>query len=288
MSGMPQQLRHWLRAMLCCALLVLGATGAQAQTDAATAEQLMRRSGLWNQLEGVAPQIRAGIVAQAAEATQDVDPAELERLGLAADAAFAAERLRDAVRVVMAARIDPAQLPALRAWYDSDTGRRFSALEDAASQRKGGDGEVVLREAIALVRAMPAERRATLARMVVALQAVESFANMTVNTTIAVELGARRASAAEVIARRQEIQSQILRERPQWLERLASLAMLSLAHVYAAASDDELARYVAFLETPAGRHYNDLSMAALDMALIEAGRAFGRAIAAPAERAARV
>lgn len=287
MSGTPLPLRGRLRAMLCCALLALLHGGTFAQTDAATAEQLMRRSGLWNQLEGVAPQIRAGIVAQAAEVEQGVDPAEVERLGQAADAAFAAGRLRDAVRVILTARIDPAQLPALRAWYDSDIGRRFSALEDAAS-RRSSDGEAVLREAIELVRAMPAERRATLARMVIALQAVESFANMTVNTTIAVELGARRASAAEVIARRREIQSQILRERPQWLERLASLALLSLAHVYAAASDDELARYVAFLETPAGRHYNDLSMAALDMALIEAGRTFGRAITEPTERAARV
>lgn len=288
MSGKPQHLRGRLRAMLCCALLVFVATGAPAQTDAATAEQLMRCSGLWNQLEGVAPQIRAGIVARAAEAAEGVDPTEVERLGLAADAAFAPERLRDAVRVILAARIDPKQLPALRAWYDSETGRRFSALEDAASQRKGGDGDAVLREAIELVRTMPPERRATLARMVVALQAVESFANMTINTTIAVELGARHASATEVIERRREIQREILRKRPQWLERLASLAMLSLAHVYATASDDELARYVAFLETPAGRHYNDLSMAALDMALIEAGRAFGRAIAEPAVRVARV
>lgn len=286
MSGMPQHICGRLRAMLCCALLAFIATGAPAQTDTATAEQLMRRSGLWNQLEGVAPQIRAGIVAQAAEAGQGVDPAEVERLGHAADAAFAPERLRDAVRVILSARIDPAQLPALRTWYDSETGRRFIALEDAASQRKSGDGDTVLREAVELVRAMPPERRATLARMVAALQTVESFSNMTINTTIAVELGARRASAAEVIERRREIQRQILRERPQWLERLASLAMLSLAHVYAAASDDELARYVAFLETPAGRHYNALSMAALDMALIEAGRAFGRAIAEP--RTARV
>src|SRR5688500_14221567 len=87
-----RMLKSLLYPLFTVLILTMGA-GASAQTDAATAEALMRSSGLWKQLESVAPQMRVGL-ASAAPQGSPLPAAEIERISRISDGAFAAPRLR--------------------------------------------------------------------------------------------------------------------------------------------------------------------------------------------------
>jgi hypothetical protein len=73
------------------------------------------------------------------------------------------------------------------------------------------------------------------------------------------------------------------------LERtLAEEAARRYAYAYRSLSEDELDRYLAFLQSPAGRRYSDASMRALESALTRASRDAGERLGddshGPAER----
>ena len=66
-----------LRALFIAGLLA-AATLAHAEIDRPAAESLVRKSGLWEQLSGVAPQVEAGL--QQAMDKADLEPADSEKV----------------------------------------------------------------------------------------------------------------------------------------------------------------------------------------------------------------
>ncbi len=100
--------RLWLLAWLGLLGALLAPTLAVAQIDPGTAERLLRRSGLWAQLDGVAAQVRQGMAEASAQAARAPDPALAERLAAAAEAAFAVERLRSVALRSVAQALEPA------------------------------------------------------------------------------------------------------------------------------------------------------------------------------------
>lgn len=264
----------WMRWIaLLGALLLLPA--AHAETDADTAESLMRRSGLWEQLASIGPQARAGVLASVAQAGSQPSAAELERLTRAADAAFDAQRLRGTARGAIARGLDTQHLPALLRWYASPPGLAMTRLEEV-SATDTREPPAVMQAGATLLQRMPEERRLLLTDMVEATRAPEAMVQLVIGTSLAAYRGAASVTPGTPGLTLAELRALLEAQRPQMLKAYAALALAGMAITYEAAATGELGAYLDFLKSDAGRHFSDLGNAAIDAAMVEASADFGR------------
>lgn len=264
----------WIRWIALLSALVL-LPAAQAQTDAATAESLMRRSGLWEQLAGIGPQARAGVLASVAQSGAQPSAAELERLTRAADTAFDADRLRGTARGAIARGLEPQHLPALLRWYASPAGTSITRLEEA-SATDTREPPAVVQAGTLLLQRMPEERRLLLADMVEATKAPEAMVQLVIGTSLAAYRGAASVTPGTPGMSLSELRALLEAQRPQLLKAYAALALAGMAITYEPVATGELGAYLDFLKSDAGRHFSDLGNAAVDAAMVEASADFGR------------
>lgn len=261
------------------ALWLLWPTLAVAQVDPGSAERLLRKSGLWVQLESVAAQVKDGLVEGAAQSGRAPAPAEAERLQAAATAAFAVERLRGVALRLVSQELDSAHLKALFAWYDAPTGVLMTRLEEQSAADKR-ETEVVMADGTARLQAMSAERRGHIDALVQASGSVDSALSMTLNTVAGVRQGLASVmppgEAPSPEATRALLAEQLPRLRPAYEQLLRAITAVA----YASASDAQLVEYVAFLRTPAGQHLNDVMQRVLDAAFLDGATELGRRLAA--------
>lgn len=170
-------------------LVLLLSFSASAEPNLATAETLMRASGLWNQLESMAPSIRAGISSSLSRIEPAMAPIEIKRIGAIADDLYSATRLRAAVQAFIAKEINATHTGELTAWYQSPTGRTMTQLEEQASSQQR-DPNAALKEGSDLLATLPAARQQQLSQLVEVTHSVESMTNITINTAIASGVGA--------------------------------------------------------------------------------------------------
>jgi hypothetical protein len=104
-----------------------------AQTDANTAEALMRSSGMWQQLTQISPQVRSGFLESASRAAMKPSLTEIERLSSTIDDAYSSDRLRATALATLRTDTKSLHVPALVSWYSSRVGKRITGLEEAAS-----------------------------------------------------------------------------------------------------------------------------------------------------------
>lgn len=268
-------------ALLALCLGPLVSAPSQAATDAATAELLMHKSGLWRQLDGLVPQVRAGL-SSAMERGGAARRTSEERVHLNAivEAAYAADPLRATARRVLAADLEAPQVPALLAWYASPLGAKFTQLEEAASASATDQGAVLREGAALLAKATPA-RQALIGQMVEATAAGEAITAMVINTGLAIQAGASGVRPESDSADWIEMKAALEQQRPQMLEAFSRLSLGLFARMYEAASDAELKRYLQFLKTPAGRKFTAAGTHAITTVFVEAAVALGQGLAAP-------
>ncbi len=269
-------LKRW-GALLALGLMLPALAGAQV--DAGSAERLLRKSGLWVQLESVAAQVREGIVEGAAQSGRAPEPAEAERLQAAATAAFAVDRLRGVAMRLVSQELDSAHLKTLFAWYDAPTGVLMTRLEEQSAADKR-DTEIVMADGAARLQAMSAERRGHIEALMAASGSVDSALSMTLNTVAGVRQGLASVmppgQAPSPEATRALLAEQLPRLRPAYEQMLRTISAVA----YAGASDAQLVEYVAFLRTPAGQHLNDVMQRVLDAAFLDGATELGRRLAA--------
>jgi hypothetical protein len=264
-----------LAAGLLAAVSILFCGPAQAQVDAATAELLMRKAGLWQQLDGLVPQVQAGFTAAAAQPGSALGPDVLERLHKTVGTVYAPARLRTAVQAVLVQSIKPEFVATLVAWYESPVGRRFTELEEATAV-PGRDPNVAMQQGVALLKAASPERRALLSEFVVVTKAAETFAGLTINTAIAIRQGMAAAMPGGPKVSTQELRASLEAQRSRMLQAFEGIALASFASMYEPAGDGPMKEYVAFMRAPAGEHFTDLSMVAVERALLDAAAELGR------------
>jgi len=268
-----------LGAGLLSLFLFFPCSPATAETDAGTAEALMRESGLWQQLNGVAPQVRAGLANALEQQGKESDADALEHLSGAVDAAYAPARLRTIAQAVIAKGINPKHVPFLRAWYRSPTGIAITKQEEAASNDPR-DPTTIVQEGAALLTKLPESRRTLLNKIVKITRSAEATTNITINTAIAIQLGLASASPGTPLPSPQELRTILEAQRPQMQGAFATMSLAMFATMYASLPDSALSKYVAFLSSTAGKHFTELGLRALDTALIDAAGELGRGIPA--------
>jgi hypothetical protein len=265
-------------SMLLLALLAPGA--ALAQVDPGTAERLLRKSGLWAQLDGVAGQVRQGLVEAAAQGAPAPEPAAAERLAAAASAAYAAERLRGVALRSVAQSLDARQVKALFEWYDAPTGVLMTRLEEAAAADPR-DSDAVMADGQARLEAMAAERRSRLEALLQASGAVDATVSMTLNTVAGVRQGLASMLPPGEGPSPEATRALLAQQLPQLRPAFEQMLRTVMAVIYAEASDAQIADYTAFMRSPAGLHFTDVLQRVMDEVFLEGATELGRRLAPP-------
>lgn len=268
----------WLQTAL---LLALWPPLAQAQTDAATAELLMHRSGLWVQLAEVAPQVRAGLLQGLAQSASQgglaTTASETERLVKVFDAAYAPDRLRQVAAETLQLSTRPDAVAEVLAWYDDPLGRRITRLEEAASADQA-QPDALMQRGQGLLQAMPVARRALLERLVALSQSTQAAVQITTDTSLAAQRGLRSVAPDAPGPSEAELRAALQARQPQLHALFSALMMASFASTYQGLSDAELGRYQAFMASAAGQHFMAVSVSALSAALVAASTELGRSL----------
>ena len=266
-----------LVATLLSSLALLSGASALAQTDTATAELLMRESGLWKQLEAIAPQTRAGLASTLVQINPSASPTEVERVAGLADDAFTAARLRSVAQSVIARRTNQGDVAALLAWYRSPTGKSLTKHEEDASA-DARDPNAAMAQDSAFFASLPAARQALVKQLVQVSRGGESLTTITINTAVAVQAGLASAMPNAPAVSAADMRAALEQQRPKMLSALSSVAAASYARTYANVPDADLSKYLAFLESSAGARFIEVALQALDAALVEGATELGRSI----------
>lgn len=262
--------------------ILAGALAVQAAVpDPARIEQLMRKSGLWEQLGAMQAQVREGIAAgRSGDAGKDekrLDDADFAKLLTLASNAFSPERLRTATSTRLAQELSDEDVSELLVFVESDLGQRFTRAEEAVASLDPGKLESGAKAALA---SASGKRKALLRRMIVVLRADEIAADMVGNMATAIMFGISASlpeADAETAMERSRRQSAA--QRPQVVAYFKEFTYRQAAYAYREIGDADLEKYVAFNETPVARHFNEATSRALDYAVVQCSLQLGRAIA---------
>ncbi|MEY2892019.1 MAG: hypothetical protein RJA98_1927 [Pseudomonadota bacterium] len=268
--------RHWAAGLV----LALLAHVALAQTDLATAEQLLRKSGLWVQMATVADTLRDTMVSGPQGVGAGATPSEVARLQVLAAQAYQPQRMQETARALVAQRLNPDDLAALNAWYDAPLGQQVNQMEVDAG---AGSSEAQRARGLAgadLFQTLAPPRKLLLRDMVIALRALDMNVSLVQASSWALYQGLRGSDANPPpgVPGEDEMRARLDAQRPGLRLAFAPLLLSGMAQTYAALSDDELQRYIDFLRSPSGRAYTDLQIQAVGTALVEGAAALGRGL----------
>ena len=253
--------------------------GAWSQVAKSVAEGLMRKSGLWEQLGTIAPQMEASAGATLDQADMKLSPDELKRLTQAFVTAYSPMHLRATALSVLTAQLTPADVAALEAWYNSADGQAVTKLEERSSA-DAGDLQTRVQAGAKVLASATADRRALLKQLAKVTRAAEASVDIIINTAVGVQEGLAKAMPAGSKPSVKAFRATLEQQRPQLVKSFDDATVALFAAAYESLDDEVLGRYVSFLKSPAGRAYTEVSMRAMDRAFVEAAHDLGRSIPA--------
>jgi hypothetical protein len=271
---MSRKALFWIFAAACFPLLqsppLLGAATSEALVD-----DFLRKSGLWAQLAQIEPGVQLGI-AQSDDQMRQLNDEQLRHLRAAASYAYGADRLRKAVRAELVATLPTSDAEQALQFLATDLGKRVTALEEAAASPADSDRiEAIAAEAAAT---LTPSRRQLIQRMVKATGIVDVAASIVINQQLGVMRGFAFYSGRADASTTDELRTRIDSYREQMIGALAPRLTAHAAVIYGPLSEEELVRYVAFLESPVGLTISRVTSAALDRVLAAAAFDLGRRI----------
>ena len=231
-------------------------------TDARALDDLLDRSGLRVQLESIS----AGVRVQFLRGHRRLNGQDRFTIDRIVSERFDPETLYTRIKLEFERNLDAEKLAKALAWYDSPLGRRITGLELAALVTETG------RDALAdLERDDPSSRRLGLIER---LDAGGGASETTVDVTIAIvrslTLAFQPALPAVARLNHGQLEDQFARARNRTLEQIRHACIVNMLLAYRGLSDQELDRYVLFVESEAGQWYmsvmNSALLAAVDVA----------------------
>ncbi len=252
------------RTIAVCWMLLAGTTG-QAQTDAATAERLVRESGLWEQIGAMATAFPSAMMQGVEQARKRPSEAETARMRQRAEQAFAADRLQQRSTQVVADGMQPRHIARVLGWYASGAGQAVRTAEVATiAQQASVPPEVLTRLGNELWAQMPPARRQLLLDLIASMRVAEAMLQITENSMLAMQRGLALADPELPMPSAEQMRKGFQAQRPAMLKTFNEMAQSSMALTYQKVPDRVLKDYLTYCKSPAGRHFNDLGLQAFD------------------------
>lgn len=253
------------------------APAAFAEDDAgAIAHRLMIRSGLSVQLRSLPGQMEADIK----RARSKVDGKLIAALVSASAVAFQPDLLQSDMTAALGKKLTVPEMNAALVWLESPAGQRVTRAEELASAAFDEQHLAAYTRSLGK-RPLPAARREMLSSLVTTTNAIQSALAVQEAMALGVAVGMdtlqppeRRQGEARL---RQRVRQMIPADKVQ--AALAQELPLVYAYTYRNVSDADLRDYVRFLESAAGRRYQDGMTAAFVEGLGRASLRVGELVA---------
>jgi hypothetical protein len=272
-EAMSRKALLWIFAAACFPLLQSQALAAN--TSEALVDDFLRKSGLWAQLAQIEPGVQLGIE-QGDGQMRQLNDEQLGHLRDAARVAYGADRLRKAMRAELVSALPASDAEQALQFLMTDLGRRVTSLEEAAASPADSNHiEAIATQAEA---ALTPSRRELIQRMIKATRIVDVAASIVINQQLGVMRGFAYYAGRADSSTTDDVKTQMDVYRDQMVGALAPRLTAHAAVIYGPLSEDELVRYVAFLESPAGQTISRVTSAALDRVLAAAAFELGRRI----------
>src|SRR5437762_5055053 len=269
---MSRKLLFWI--FVGAFLSLLESQAWAAATSEALVDEYLHKSGLWAQLAQIEPGVQLDITQSDGQFRQ-LNDVQLGRLREAASSAYGADRLRKAMRAELVAGLPTSDAEQALQFLVTDLGKRVTALEEAAaSPADSSHIEAIAAEAAAIITP---SRRELIQRMVKATRLVELAASIVINQQLGVMRGYAFYAGPDS-STTDDVKAQMDSYRDQMIGVLGPRLTAHAAVIYGPLSEQELIRYVAFLESPAGQRISDVTSAALEKVLAAAAFELGRRI----------
>jgi len=262
------------------ALALATAQGAALAAVAPEAAQdLATKSGLWTQLDSLAPQVRAGMAAGIERGAGPVSEPQKAKMLACAQSAFALAVLQPAALDAITGTLQPQDVAPLRAWYDSPLGRKIATIEATSAQQTPDPQERLRRGGDALSGAS-ASRRASLQAILTETHSVDMMADTLIGMALAVQQGLASVDPASSGVPVSELKASLTSRRPQLVAHYTQISLPAYAFTYIALSDDELRQYADYLGTPAAMAFSDGTTRGVARAMTGGSVALGRCLKA--------
>jgi hypothetical protein len=263
-------MKHMIQRVAVLLIGLWAAGMAQAQLNEAQAEQLMKLSGQWEQLESVATQMREGLLQGLAAGEKPASAEVQQKVKAAAAAAFEVERIRGAARRAVAENTRVVYLPELLGWYQSPVARRISQAEVEDTARAEADIKARTQRGMALVQAASPQRQQLLVRLVEVTRAPRSSADIIINMGSMLPLALMRFDPTAKQVPEAELRAAMEDQRPQLIQAFETISLAGFAIAYQGLPDEALAAYANFMASAAGDHYTDIGEKAFEAAILAA------------------
>jgi hypothetical protein len=260
-----------IRFLFTCVLMTL-TLGAAAQTQPDVVEQLLRDSGLQEQIDILSRSAPSQVLDELSKLPSKISKAEKERIHKQVSQAFASDRLSAEITRDLTKTLLPEHAATVLKWYATKTGQIVRQADVLATQEQTQmPPEALMPLGTGLLDKASPARRQLIEALERATDATEHLLQITLTTMKATDRGLRLGMPdqpwpdEQIMERQREAQSPLLRQS------IHSYALASFAVTYRSVPDRVLKEYLAFCHSPAGKHVNNEGMRAFN-------KAFGNAV----------
>lgn len=266
----------WLLALGLSLLAVQAIPAAAAnKLSPQAAEALVKDSGLADQLPAIAPSVAAGLTLNPGFAS-NLGEDQLQILLKAFANAYAPLRLSADISTELAGQLKPAAAQEALTWFQSELGRRITALEDTAS--KTASDSTAMEQAQELYQRLSPRRAERYERLAKASEVAESSAQLLINTSTGTAYGVASTTGAASPPNLDEIRGEYARNRTEMTEALRIQFVVLFASAYQSLPETELDQYIAFVESPSGMAFHKAMAVAIDRAMVKAAKEAGKQV----------
>lgn len=250
---------------------MLGVGSAQAAPDAASVLEASPIDDIVEQYPAMLSQgIREGLKQRG-----QVPPMVADTVGYVVSSSFSADKIEQQIITDLQAQLTDEQLQAVSEWYQTPVARKISSAEIAASAPEAWPQ--IQASAPELNRKYKGTPKAEMFdRFDRAARATESA----VDTTIAVQLGLATAMSAlsSESMHYEQLERGIENQRGMLRGVVGQQVYDSYLYTYDKISAQELALYLDFLESPAGKQFSQVVTSSIQQAIMEPVESIGRQI----------
>jgi hypothetical protein len=268
--------------LLTLLLLTTFCVAATAQVSSALAEKLIRKSGLWAQVEAIPLQVQAGLLQSPMKAS--IPEAEVNRMAKIAAQSFAPARMQKALVDSVAKQLKPEQMTQAMAWYDSAAGQLITAREEAATANMG-DVNAALNEGNQTLENASPKRQALITAIIKASRSVAMNVDMSIHTGVAVFSGIVSSQTPQAGEAIKMFHAAMQAKRPQMIASTMGQTMALSAMVYDPVADEELEGYLQFLSGDTAMRMMDIMYQGLDTAFTQSAHDFGKQLLVKKDKA---
>jgi len=262
-----------LVSLLTVAYLALPAHAA-APNKEALAKELMKLSGLEQQIRQIPQQILAGFDKDG----KKLPPQRYTALRRVLSQAYNAQTLEQHVYRRVHRELNHELATKTLGWLCTDLARKITKLEEQASTPQTIQQMEVF--AKKLESSPPSQQRLGLARRIdLATDATELMLDITESSTFGLAMALDATLPPDQRQGEARVRVQMERQRQKLRETYQELSTVNALFTYQSLNDAEVERYVDFLESEVGTQYTTLANTALKDALYEAGTQVNRGMA---------